>query len=126
MKQHTLIALALSMLLGGLALFSTITRLSPLEDTGWLSIFLFFMSSLIFFSATFTLIGAVVRMFVFKNETYVFHFIIALRQGVLLTGFLLGFFGLAILDVATWWNILLLFASVLFVEMYFLNRGPQV
>lgn len=123
MKQHTFLALFVSMILGGIALYSVVTRLAPLEDTGWLAVTLFFFSGFIFFASLFTLIGAIVRMLVLKNETYVFHFMIALRQGILLSCFVLGFFGLSILDVATWWNVVLLFASVMFIELYYLNRG---
>lgn len=122
MKKHTLLLVLCSFILCLLAVVTVMTRLSPLEDTGWLAVGLYFISLFICASSLFTGIGAVLRMLLYKKETYFIHFLLALRQGMLLGGFVVGYVGLSILRVATWWNIVLLFLSILFVELYFLNR----
>jgi len=124
MKRHTLMLVGLAMFLSGLAFITVLFRLAPLSDTGWLAMGLFFVSGFIFFASFFTMIGALTRMLLYKNETYFFHFIVALRQGLLFSIFINGFFGLSMLRVGNWWNVALLFASTLFIELYFLNKRP--
>lgn len=123
MKRSIFLLLGATFVVSLLALLLVIFRMSPLEDTRWLSFLLFFLSTFVCAGALFSLVGAVVRYFVFQHEMYMVHFFIALRQGGLLAVCTVGFLGLAILEVATWWNIMLLFLTVGFVELYFLGRS---
>lgn len=122
MKQTTLGLLALTAVLSGGGLYLVMSRMGPYDETAWLSLTLFAMSSFVCAASVFTLIGALARLFLYREETYFFHFLIALRQGLLLAFFLVGYLALSSLEVATWWNLVLFLISLFFVELYFLNR----
>lgn len=123
MKRSIFLLLGTTFVISLLALLLVIFRMSPLEDTRWLSFTLFFLSVFVCSGAFFSLVGALVRLFLFKHEMYMVHFFIALRQGGLLALCTAGFLALQILEVATWWNVILLLLTVGFVELYFLGRS---
>ena len=123
MKRSIFLLLGATFVVSLLAMLLVLFRMSPLEDTRWLSYTLFFISVFVCSGAFFSLIGALVRYFVFRHEMYMVHFFIALRQGGLLAACTVGFLGLSMLEVATWWNIILLLLTVGFVELYFLGRS---
>lgn len=123
MKRSIFLLLGATFVVSLLALLLVIFRMSPLEDTRWLSFTLFFLSAFVCAGAFFSLVGALLRLFLFKHEMYMVHFFIALRQGGLLALCTVGFLGLSMLEVATWWNIILLLLTVGFVELYFLGRS---
>ena len=122
MKRSIFLLLGATFIISLLALLLVIFRMSPVEDTRWLSFTLFFLSVFVCSGAFLSLVGALVRFFMFKHEMYMMHFFIALRQGALLAICTVGFLGLSMLEVATWWNIILLLLTVGFVELYFLGR----
>lgn len=122
MKKTTLGLLVLTALLSGGGLYLVMHRMAPYDETAWLSLTLWGMSSLVCAASIFTLIGAIARLLLYREETYFFHFLIALRQGLLLSFFLVGYLALRSVEVATWWNLLLFLISLFFVELYFLNR----
>lgn len=123
MKRSIFLLLAAAFFVSLLSLLLVLNRISPLEDTGWLGFTLLYLSVFVCASSFFSFIGALVRLFVFKHEMYMLHFFIALRQGILLAICTVGFLGLSTLEVATWWNIILLCLTVGFVELYFLGRN---
>lgn len=123
MKRSIFLLLAAAFLVSLLAFLLVLHRISPLEDTAWLGFTLLFLSGFVCAGACFSFIGALIRLFVFKHEMYMLHFFIALRQGILLAVCAVGFLGLSTLEVATWWNIVLLCLTVGFVELYFLGRN---
>ena len=122
MKSSTLLLVTATFLISVFAVWLVLSRMSPYADTAWLSITLFFVSAFIMTTSFFTLLGSLLRLFLYRHETYFFHFLIALRQGALLALFAIGYLALSVLHVGTWWNIILLFLSCLFVELYLLNR----
>ena len=122
MKKTTIGILILTALLSGGGLYLTINRMGPYDETAWLSLTLLGLSAFFCAASVFTLIGALARLALYREETYFFHFLIALRQGFLLAFFIVGYLALSALMVATWWNLLLFLVSLFFVELYFLNR----
>lgn len=123
MRRSIFLLLGATFIVSLLALLLVLFRMSPLEDTRWLAFLLFFLSVFVCTGAFFSLVGALIRLFVFRHEMYMVHFFIALRQGALLAVCTVGFLGLSVLEVATWWNIILLLLTVGFVELYFLGRS---
>lgn len=126
MKKSYLSLLLGSILISGAAVVIVLYRLSPYDETWWLSLGLFFLSSFICLASIFALIGSLVRLAVHRQETYFVHFMISLRQGILLSLFCLAFLGFSIVKVVTWWNIVLLFVAFLLVELYFINRHSSL
>ncbi len=122
--MFSIMVLTLVISFGGLLL--VLFRLSPYDVAPWLSLTLFVLSTLISCAALCTLVGSVVRMLILKEEMYMIHFLISLRQGVLFSFCVLGVLALSILDVANIWNIALYFISILFVELYFLTNDKQI
>ncbi len=122
MKKTTIGLLILTALLSGGGLYLTINRMGPYDETAWLSLTLLGLSAFFCAASIFTLIGSLTRLALYREETYFFHFLIALRQGLLLAFFIVGYLALSALMVATWWNLLLFLVSLFFVELYFLNR----
>lgn len=122
MKKSYLSLLLGSALISGAAVWIVLHRLSPYDETWWLSLGLFFLSGFICLSSIFALIGSLVRLAVHRHETYFMHFMMSLRQGMLLALFCLSFLGFSIVKVVTWWNLVLLFVAFLLVELYFINR----
>jgi len=115
--------LAATFVVSLLALLLVLFRMSPLEDTRWLSFLLFFVSAFVCAGAFFSFFGALIRSLMFQHEMYMMHFFIALRQGALLAFCTVSYLGLSMLEVATWWNVVLLLMTCGFVELYFLGRN---
>lgn len=123
MKRSILLMLAATFGVSLLALLLVLFRMSPLEDTRWLSFLLFFVSGFVCAAAFFSFVGSLIRSLMFKHEMYMMHFFIALRQGVLLAFCTMSYLALSMLEVATWWNLVLLLLTCGFVELYFLGRN---
>lgn len=87
-----------------------------------LSLVLFFFSAFIALTATFTLLGFGLRLWLHKYEIYLDHLNISFRQGILLSFCTLASAGLLLLNALTWWIGLLLIAIILLLELYF-TRG---
>ncbi len=109
-----------------------ITKLDPCRapgqitichSTSALSIALFFLSSFFALTATFTLMGFGLRLWLHRNEIYLDHFTVSLRQGLLLTFCAIGAMFFLLLKTLTWWSGLLLIAIILLIELYF--SGPE-
>ncbi|KKU79251.1 MAG: hypothetical protein UY05_C0035G0002 [Candidatus Peregrinibacteria bacterium GW2011_GWA2_47_7] len=105
-----------------------ITKLDPCTAPGEitichsisaLSIALFFLSAFFALTATFTLMGFGLRLWLHHNEIYLDHFTVSLRQGLLLTFCAMGAMLFLLLKTLTWWSGLLLIAIILLIELYF-------
>lgn len=115
-------------MVGWLSWILVITHLDPCRGPGQftichsaseISLLLFFLSAFFALTATITLLGFGIRLWLHHYEIYLDHFNISLRQGVLLTFCALGAMGLLLLNSLTWWSGLLLIAIVILIELYF-------
>lgn len=123
-----LILIAAVALFGWVSWFLVIMKLEPCRAPGEinicysvssLSLGLFFFSAFFALTATFTLLGFGLRIWVHRYEIYLDHLNVSLRQGILLTIITLATFGLLLMNALTWWSGLLLIAIVLLLELYF-------
>lgn len=83
---------------------------------------LFYLSVFIAMTATFTLFGYYLRVWLNKHEVYSQHINIALRQGVLLSVIMCTGLVFQRLRVLTWWDGLLLVLIIILIEFYFMAR----
>ncbi|MEK9132767.1 MAG: hypothetical protein AAB606_03625 [Patescibacteria group bacterium] len=84
-----------------------------------LALILFFLSAFFALTATFTLLGFGLRLWLHRYEIYLDHFNISLRQGIMLTLCALAVFGFLLLNALTWWSGLLLISIIVLLELYF-------
>jgi hypothetical protein len=114
--------------IGWVSFILVILRLDPCTSPGQLtlcystsslSLFLFFISAFFAFTATFTLMGFGLRLWLNQYEIYLDHLGISLRQGFLLTVCTLCSAALLLLNALTWWSGLLLIGIIMLLEMYF-------
>ena len=84
-----------------------------------LALILFFLSAFFALTAILSLFGFGLRLWFHRNEIYLDHFNVSLRQGILLTFCVLGALGLLLLNALTWWSGFLLIFIVVMLEFYF-------
>ena len=87
-----------------------------------LSLILFFSSAFFALTATFTLLGFIMRIWFNHFEIYLDHLNVSIRQAILLTLCTLGALAFLLLNTLTWWSGLLLIAIIILIELYF-TRG---
>lgn len=113
---------------GWASLVLVILKLDPCTAPGEITIchsvssfalILFFLSAFFAFTATFTLLGFGLRLWLHRYEIYLDHLNISFRQGLLLTFCTLAVLGLLVLNALTWWSGLLLIAIIILAELYF-------
>lgn len=118
-------------LVGWISFLLVIFRLDPCTAPGKITIchsasalalILFFTSAFFALTATFTLLGFGLRLWLHQYEIYLDHLNISLRQGLLLTFCTLAAAALLLLNALTWWSGLVLIAIILLLELYF-TRG---
>jgi len=131
-KKYIIVMLIASMI-GWLAFWLVVTKLEPCTSPGELticksvepvSLALFFLSIFIAFSATFTLMGFLIRFWMHKDEIYLDHVSISMRQGLLLAISAVGALILLLLETLTWWSGLLLILITLLIELY-ISRSKE-
>jgi hypothetical protein len=88
-----------------------------------MSLILFFLSAFFAFTATFTLLGFGLRLWLHRYEIYLDHLNISFRQGILLTFCTMAVLGLLVLNALTWWSGLLLIALIILAELYFTKNA---
>lgn len=113
---------------GWISVILVISKLDPCVGPGTFSIcksastssvLLFFLSSFFALTATFSLMGFGIRLWLHRYEIYLDHLNISLRQGILLTLCALGCLGLLLLGALTWWSGFLLICIIILFELYF-------
>lgn len=113
---------------GWISLILVLTKLEPCTGPGVLApcggtapgpIFLSFLSAFFALTATLTLLGFAIRLWLHRYEIYLDHLNISLRQGIMLTLCALGCFGLLLLSALTWWSGFLLIVIIILFELYF-------
>lgn len=82
------------------------------------ALILFFTSLFFALTTTFTIIGYYLRLFLNKNEIFINHINIALRQGTVLAILALTALGMLTLGVLTWWSGILLITVFSLIELY--------
>lgn len=116
-----IVFLFLTLIAGGFSFFMVITRLNPYV-TPVLALLLFFICLFFLSSSFFSIVGYSLRVFFFRNELFLNHFNVSLRQGVLAGACLCGLFGLQSMRTLFWWSGLLLLLLTLLLELYFMAR----
>lgn len=123
-----LFVLALIAIVGWISWAVVISNLEPCTAPGDISLchsvssfalILFFLSAFFALTATFTFLDFLLRVWLQKQELYLDHFNVSLRQGFLLTFCALGALALLLLNVLTWWSGFLLIFIIVLLEMYF-------
>lgn len=126
-----LTVISITALIGWVSFILVIFRLEPCTGPGTitlchsasaLALILFFLSAFFALTATFTLLGFLLRFWLHQYEIYLDHLNVSLRQGILLTLCALGALSLLFLNALTWWSGLLLILIIIFLEFYF-TRG---
>lgn len=121
-KLLTFIALAsiLSWVGFGMVLFGNIAPVTTFNpwDLNNLGILLFFLSLGFALTGTFGLILFFIKKWRMKNEVYLKHISISIRQGALMSLTILLALGLEILGLLRIWNGLLLVLLMLLIEFY--------
>lgn len=124
--SHTtyIVAILLAGILSLLGWFLVIWRLDPFSSTN-LALVLFFVSLFFALASFFTVVGYYLRVLFNRNEIYYSHIIISLRQGILFALFICLSLGFQIMRVLKWWNVALLFAAIVLLEVYFISKSTQ-
>lgn len=113
---------------GWISLILVITKLDPCTGPGSIAlcksastfaVLLGFLSAFFALTATFSLMGFGIRLWLHRYEIYLDHLNISLRQGLLLTLCALGCIGLLLLGALTWWSGFLLILIIILFELYF-------
>jgi len=93
------------------------------EKDSILSLSLLYTSLFFALSSMYSVIGYLVRMKNHQTDLFNSHFNISIRQGILLAIFTLGILAFASLNILKWWTSLILFITILLIELNFLNQG---
>lgn len=126
-KKYILIVSAVAAA-GWVSFIMVISKLDPCTAPGQITIchsasnlalILFFLSAFFALTATFTLLGFGLRLWLHKYEIYMDHLNTSFRQGILLTLCTLASAGLLLLNALTWWSGLILIAIIILLELYF-------
>lgn len=130
-KKYLLI-IGLIAVVGWVSFFLVIWKLEPCTAPGEITIchsvsslalILFFLSAFFALTATFTLLGFGLRLWLHRYEIYLDHFNISLRQGIMLTLCALAVLGFLLLNALTWWSGMLLISIIVLLELYFTRAG---
>jgi hypothetical protein len=126
-KKYVLIMIAVSVI-GWMSFWMVIWKMDPCtapgkftlcHSTELLSIILFFASAFLALTATFTLFGFALRLWLNSAEIYMDYLNVSIRQALLLTLCTLASAVLLLLNALTWWSGFLLIAIIILLEFYF-------
>jgi hypothetical protein len=92
------------------------------EKVSSLGMIMFYISLFFALTSTFSLIGFLSRIYFNNNEIFASHFNVAIRQGILLSICLITCTILLTANILKWWNTIIIFALIIFIEFYFINR----
>jgi len=104
-----------------LSLYLVITKIDPFTDET-LGLVLFFISLFFSVSSALTLVGYFFRVLFYREELFMNHFNVSLRQGIILGFCLCAIMGFQILRTLTWWNGFIIVLISFLVELYFVAR----
>lgn len=104
-----------------LSLYLVITKIDPFTDET-LGLALFFISLFFSVSSALSLVGYFFRVLFYREELFMNHFNVSLRQGIILGFCLCAIMGFQILRTLTWWNGFIIVLISFLVELYFVAR----
>src|SRR5690606_25947971 len=97
------LSVVVASVLSFLSLYLVVTKLDPFVDEQ-IALVLFFIILFFFASSTLTLLGYIFRIVFYREEIFLNHFNVSLRQGIIL-GFCIGaLIGLQVLRTLSWWS----------------------
>jgi len=117
-SKSYLSGIALTALLGWIALFIVIYRLDPYTSAA-LAVPFFLIALFLALTGSLTLIGFYSRVWFRSGEIYQQHIHIALREGLLISLAVCVALVFQILRILTWWDAILITAAIGLVEIYF-------
>lgn len=115
-------------LFGWISFILVITKLEPCTSPGTLTLchsvsvlplILFFLSVFFSLTATLTLMGFGLRLWLHRYEIYLDHLNISIRQGLLLSLCAVAALALLLLSALTWWTGMMLLGIIILLELYF-------
>lgn len=115
------LALIVASAVSFLSLFLVMSRLDPFADES-IALPLFFISFFLALTSLLSLIGYVIRVVFYRDELFLNHFNVSLRQGVILGVCITGIMGLQVMRTLTWWNGLILVVIAFLGELYFVAK----
>ncbi|MFH1598371.1 MAG: hypothetical protein ABIB97_04890 [Patescibacteria group bacterium] len=119
--KRYLIGISLSTLFCWLAWITVLYYINP-ETSGFIGLFLFYISLLVALTGTLALIGFFIRVWFSQEEIVYKHVGKSLRQAVLFSLLVVGGLLLQGARLLTWWNGLLFIMGLAVLELFFLTR----
>jgi len=113
--------LALAGVMSSSSLYLVMTKIDPTTDET-LGLVLFFLSLFFAVSSILSLIGYFLRMTLYRDELFLNHFNLSLRQGIILGICVCALMGLQVLRTLTWWNGLVIVIISFLIEIYFVAQ----
>jgi len=92
------------------------------NTTSSLAMILFYASLFFALTGTFTILGYLSRVWIYKTEIYTNHLNISLRQGILLSICSMTILAFLSLNILRWWTTILLLLTIILIEFYFLSK----
>jgi hypothetical protein len=115
------LSVAVASILSFLSLYLVLTKIDPFTDES-LALGLYFISLFLAVSSVLTLLGYFFRILFYREELFLNHFNVSLRQGIILGFCIVAIMGFQILRTLTWWNGLIIVLMCFLVELYFVAR----
>jgi len=103
------------------SLYLVFTKLDPYSEE-LLALVLFIVSLFFFISSVLSLVGYFLRIAFYRNELFLNHFNVSLRQGIILGICICALMGLQIIRTLTWWNGLIVVIISFLIELYFVAK----
>ncbi len=119
--KRYLIGISISTLFCWLAWVTVLYYINP-ESSGFIGLFLFYISLLIALVGSFALLGFFFRVWFSAEDIVYKHVGISLRQAILFSVLVVGGLFLQALRLLTWWNGLLFILGLVVLELFFLTR----
>lgn len=118
---RTLLYFAFGTALSWGAWLLVINKLEPFSNPG-LALPLFFITSFVALSGSFTIVLSLLKKWKNKDQIYLKHVMISLRQGTLLSLCTIICLGLLMLGFLRVWNGLIIVAIIMLIEFYFSGK----
>ena len=119
--KRYLIGISISTLFCWLAWVTVLYYINP-ESSGFIGLFLFYISLLIALVGSFALLGFFFRVWFLAEDIVYKHVGVSLRQAILFSVLVVGGLFLQALRLLTWWNGLLFILGLVVLELFFLTR----
>lgn len=103
------------------SLYLVLTRLDPFADET-IALPLFFISLFFSLSAVLSLLGYGLRILFYRDELFLNHFNVSLRQGLILGVCISALMGFQLMRTLSWWNGLLVLLISFLLEIYFVAK----